>query len=347
MQPLIVAEGTGALGRGTASRPDVVRGIHPFHRHAWSRLDLRREPVIDLPPSFFIVGAPRCGTTSLSRALKEHPRISFSKPKETHYLLLVPPVLSEQELRALYVSLHHQELGPQHQAIGDGSVSYLYAPEAIRQALRFDPRARFVVMVRNPLDMLPSYHARMVYTLDENVADFAKAWALQSRRAASQDIPRRCRDPRLLQYGEVGRLGAHIERLFEVAGRDRCLAIVFDDFASEPGAVYRQVLDFVGVENDGRTKFRHKADNRGFASPWLQQFVMNPPPWAVRLVDVANGAMIGRMKRVRRRLKHLNTLRRERPELQDGMRRTLRDHFADDVRKLSALLERDLSHWLD
>ena len=347
MQRSIGAEPGRAAGDVLSSRHPGKRGIHPFHQHAWSRLDLRRHAAETLPPSFFIVGAPRCGTTSLSRALKEHPRVSFSKPKETHYLLLTPPELSNDELRALYISLHHQELGPQHQAIGDGSVSYLYAPEAIRQALRFDRRARFIVMVRNPVDMLPSYHARMVYTLDENVTDFAQAWALQSRRAAGRDIPKRCRDPRLLQYGEVGRLGAHVERLFEMAGRERCLAIVFDDFARDPGAVYRQVLDFVGVEDDGRAKFRHKAENRGFASPWLQQFVMNPPPWAVRLVDVANGAMIGRMKRVRRRLKNFNTVRRERPNLQDGMRETLRDHFADDVRKLSALLGRDLSHWLD
>jgi Sulfotransferase domain len=346
MQGSIVTDETGVLAREAASGRAGMLGIHPFHRHAWQHLDLRNHVGRNLPRSFFLVGAPRCGTTSLSQALKRHPQISFSKPKETHYLLLAPREFSDDELRALYISLHHRELGPQHQAIGDGSVSYLYAPEAIRQALRFDERARFVVMVRNPLDMLPSYHARMVYTLDENVTDFAQAWGLQSRRAAGQHVPKRCRDARLLQYGEVGRLGAHVERLFEVAGRDRCLAIVFDDFVSEPGAVYRKVLEFVGVGDDGRTNFRHKAENRGFASPWLQQFVMNPPPWAVRLVDVANGAMIGRMKRVRRRLKNLNTVRRERPKLQDGMRETLRDHFADDVRKLSALLDRDLRHWL-
>jgi Sulfotransferase domain len=347
MQSSIVADATGVLDREAASGRAGMLGIHPFHRRAWQHLDLRRHAGRDLPPSFFVVGAPRCGTTSLSRALTQHPQISFSKPKETHYLLLAPAELSDDELRALYISLHHKELGPQHEAIGDGSVSYLYAGEAIRQALRFDERARFIVTVRNPVDMLPSYHARMVYTLDENVSDFAQAWALQTHRAAGQHVPRRCRDARLLQYGEVGRLGAHIERLFEVAGRDRCLVVVFDDFVSEPRSVYRKVLEFVGVEDDGRTRFPHKAENRGFASPWLQQFVMNPPPWAVRLVEVANGTIIRRMKRVRRRLKRFNTVRQERPKLQDGMRETLRDHFADDVRKLSALLDRDLRHWLD
>jgi Sulfotransferase domain len=347
MQGLIVADGSGTLGREAAPGRPPIHGIHPFHRHAWSRLDLSRHAALDLPPSFFVVGAPRCGTTSLSRALKEHPKISFSKPKETHYLLLTPPGLSELELRALYISLHHQDLGPQHQAIGDGSVTYLYAPEVIRQALRFDGRARFIVMVRNPLDMLPSYHARMVYNLDENVTDFAQAWALQPRRAAGQDVSRRCRDPRLLQYGEVARLGARVEELFDVAGRERCLAIVFDDFVREPDAVYRRVLDFIGVEDDGRTKIRHKAESRSFKSPWLQQFVMNPPPWAVRLADAADSRMIGRMKRLRRRLKRFNTFPRERPKLRDGMREILRDHFAEDVRKLSALLDRDLSRWLD
>jgi hypothetical protein len=49
--------------------------------------DLVSEMRDDLPPSFFIVGAPRCGTTALSKALGGHPRIAFSKPKETHFLL--------------------------------------------------------------------------------------------------------------------------------------------------------------------------------------------------------------------------------------------------------------------
>ena len=39
----------------------------------------------DMPPSFYVVGAPRCGTTALSKALAGNPHISFSKPKETHF----------------------------------------------------------------------------------------------------------------------------------------------------------------------------------------------------------------------------------------------------------------------
>jgi Sulfotransferase family len=42
-------------------------------------------------PDFFLVGAPRCGTTSLSRYLAANPQVCFSRPKEPHYFSLLPP----------------------------------------------------------------------------------------------------------------------------------------------------------------------------------------------------------------------------------------------------------------
>jgi hypothetical protein len=298
------------------------------------------------PPGFFIVGAPRCGTTALSRAFKGHPAISFSKPKETHFFLLAPPKMADEELRATYLGLHHPDLAPRHEAMGDGSVGYLYSPEAIRRALRFDPRARFIAMVRNPLEMVPSYHARAIYSLDEDERDLARAWDLQGSRAAGRNIPRRCRDPRVLQYGEVGSLGKHVERLIKIAGRERCLIIVYDDLARDMGAVYRQVLKFLEIADDGRTSFARRSESRGFRSPFVQQFVMNPPSWTLHLIRFGNATMIQRMKRLRRRLKRFNTFPEERPALTPEMRAMLRAYFADDVYRLSALLSRDLTRWV-
>jgi hypothetical protein len=36
-------------------------------------------------PDFFVVGAPRCGSTAFCRYLAKHPAICFSRPKEPHY----------------------------------------------------------------------------------------------------------------------------------------------------------------------------------------------------------------------------------------------------------------------
>jgi len=54
-------------------------------------------------------------------------------------------------------------------------------------------------MLRNPLEMVPSYHHRMLYVLEENVRDFEKAWDLQEKRARGKRVPRRCMNGRLLE----------------------------------------------------------------------------------------------------------------------------------------------------
>jgi hypothetical protein len=300
----------------------------------------------NFPPSCFIVGAPRCGTTAISKALSRNPRISFSKPKEPHYFLEPRPGVGPDEQRRQYLSRYHRELNPEHQAIGDGSVSYLYEPEAIRRVLQFDPRAKFIVLVRDPVEMMRSYHSRMLFQLDEDEVDFTRAWELQESRAAGHNLPKRCREPMLLQYGFLGKLGMHLERLFEVAGRERCLVIVHDDFRDDLRAVYLRTLEFMGVDDDGRVKFKRTRATSSFKSPWLQQFVMNPPPWMFRLIALSNTRSLKRLKNLRKRIKTWNSSNaKPRQVFTDEMRAMLREYFADDVDKLSGLLSRDLGHW--
>ena len=69
--------------------------------------------------------------------------------------------------------------------------------------------------------MLPSYHQRIRYLLQEDEADFGKAWALQPARARGENVPKRCLDARLLMYSEIAKFGALVQRLFALAGRDR------------------------------------------------------------------------------------------------------------------------------
>jgi Sulfotransferase family len=86
------------------------------------------EVLADMPPAFFVVGAPRCGTTALSRALASHRHIRFSKPKETHFFLEDCSHMTTEAVRRLYLECFQPNLARDSQAIGDGSVSYLYSP---------------------------------------------------------------------------------------------------------------------------------------------------------------------------------------------------------------------------
>lgn len=306
---------------------------------------------------FFLVGAPRCGTTALSRYLRKHPSICFSLPKEPHFLAHAP----EQplgELRETYLHTFFPHRAERHTLLGEGSVSTLYSDLAIQRALALDPEARFLAMVRNPMELLPSYHQRLLYVLDEDVRDFATAWRLQDPRARGDRIPRRCRDPRMLQYAEIGRLGARIERLFELAGRERCLVIVHDDFRSDTAKVYEQVLAFLGLEHDGRTHFPRRLESRTFRSLALHRLLMRPPASLAQAVlrakvekeraRIADPKSIKKkawIKRARSRLLAWSSVSAPPAPLPPALRDELSERLAGDLALLSHLLGRNFAHW--
>lgn len=301
-------------------------------------------------PDFFLVGAPRCGTTALSRYLADNPQVCFSRPKEPHYFALLAPDASLDDLETAYLSRHFAHHHAGHRAIGEGSVSYLYSPHAIERILAVNPDARFIAMLRNPLEMLPSYHLRMLFILCEDVEDFAAAWRLQDARARGEHVPRHCIDARLLLYREVARYGVQIERLYRVAGRERCHVVVFDDLARDPAAVYREVLKFIGVDDDGRTAFKRRFPSRIYRSRWLQELLYSVRSRRAHAVDtLQRTARVnkgpGRRKSLVKRLARWNRIERRPAPLDAEMTATLRAALADDVAMLSGLLGRDLRHW--
>lgn len=312
-----------------------------------------------------IVGAPRCGTTSLARYLESHPGIDFSFVKEPHFFSQHDLTeLSDDELLATveqeYLARYFPEADGDTRMLMEGSVTYLYTPEQMEPILRLWPQAKFIIAVRDPFDMLPSLHQRLLFIGDETVKDFERAWDLAPQRALGRHIPRSCIEPKWLQYPEIGKLGSYVERFFRAVGRERCHVIVFDDFAANPAAVYREVLAFLGLPDDGRTDFAPRRESRAYRLGWLQRLLKRPP----RRVRLALGG-----QKFRRRFKKMDDVKPDHPligtilrwrkqvlrwnqrpapdtVLSPAMQARMREALAPDIIHLARLLRRDLSDWL-
>ena len=303
-------------------------------------------------PDFFIIGAPRCGTTSLSRYLMRHPQVCFSRPKETHYFSRLSGMPTEDELRRDYIDRYFAHRTAEESAAGEGSVSYIHLPAAIEQILHFNPAAKFIAMVRNPLTMLPSYHQKMLFLLQENEKDFARAWALQAARAQGRHLPTTCLDPRLLNYAEAASLGAQVERLFNMVGRERAHVIVFDDFTTDTLSVYRALLDFLELDYDGQTEFERRFESQMYRHYWLQRLLFITATKGGKYVDTLER----RSRKYRedgtikpnlvKRITKLNKGPAKPTPLSPQMADTVRQALHDDVRLLGELLQRDLGFWL-
>ena len=303
-------------------------------------------------PDFFIVGAPRCGTTALGRYLARNPQIGFSRPKESHYFSRITGIPTASELQHDYLERYFGHCTDRHRVMGEGSVTYLHLPEALQRILHFNPQARFIAMVRNPLSMLPSYHQRMLFLLQEDEQDFATAWSLESARARSEQLPRRCLDHRLLLYSDVAKLGFQINRLFEIVGREQAHVIVFDDLIAEPLSVYRKVVQFLGVDYDGQTTFERKLGSQMYRYGWLQKLLFAPVVRGGKIVDTLQRRKRkynedgSKQKIFIKRITGLNRVYKSPDPLSEPMLGILREVLRDDVALLSRVLNRDLSFWL-
>jgi len=292
-------------------------------------------------PNFFIIGAPKCGTTSLAAWLSEHPNIYMSPVKEPHFFdsdLKCSMVPNRRAYERLF-----RGATVEHKAIGEASVYYLFSKVAVPRIEQEIPGSRYIVMIRNPVDMAYSLYEQKVVTGNEHLKSFEEAWRLSEKRARGEAVTRRCREPKLLDYKSVCRLGEQLERLFRTVPRERILVLVLDDLKDNPRREYLKVLAFLGVPDDGRKEFPVKNPAKELRWPRLY--------YALREVGVALGvkrwlAAPGVWKLISAIIR-LNTKFRPREPMPSDLRAELIEYFRDDIHRLEKLLERDLSTWLE
>src|SRR5688572_26342484 len=138
-------------------------------------------------PNFFIVGAPRCGTTALYQYLRQHDRIFMPTVKECHFMADDFADFRRAHDLDEYLGLF-EGATPRHVAVGEASVFYLMSDIAIPNIEAFNPNARHVVMLRNPVELVQSLHEQLLGTLHEDEPDFETAWRLQETRRAGRRI---------------------------------------------------------------------------------------------------------------------------------------------------------------
>lgn len=288
-------------------------------------------------PNFFIIGAPKCATTSLASWLSAHPQIFMSARKEPNHFNTDHQRRMTPE-RADYEWLFN-DAGEQHKAVGEATVWYLYSREAIGHIEQYSPNARYIVCLRNPVEMAYSLYGQAVISGSEPIASFEEAWAACEQRKRGENVSRWATDPSFQVYSEVCLLGEQMERLYAQVPKERVLPVLLDDFKADAAGTYRRVLQFLQVDDDGRSDFSAKNTAKRIRFPWLHQLII----------------ILGYFKRwlgLRRDFGLLDkimgrTTQTYKPApLSPQMRQVLQDAFRADIEKLSRLLERDLSHWL-
>lgn len=289
-------------------------------------------------PNFFIVGAPKCGTTAINDYLGKHPDIFIPAIKEVHFfgrdLHFSKGALRDE---AAYLALFKGATEPR---LGEASVWYLYSRSAAQEIHAFNPNAKIVVMLRNPVDMLYSQHSQFLYNGNEDIADFREALAAEPERKAGRRIPKSAHLADGLFYSETARYAEQLERYFTTFGRDNVHVILYDDFRADLPGTYRQTLRFLGVREDFTPEFAVVNPNKRARSALLRDFVQAPPEGVKRLSRLFFPRSL--RQQVMKGLDRANIRYQARAPLDPVLRAELEHCFAPEVEKLGRLLGRDL-----
>lgn len=298
-------------------------------------------------PNVFLIGAPKAGTTSLSRWMSTHPDLFFCQPKEPTFWAADYPQLRITrgfDTRVAYERLFAGPEAQQARLRADGSTVYLYSQDAVPAIhAEVGPEARYVVALRNPADLVVSFHRTQQLLLNEDEADFATAW----QRSRDGELPTtKLLDPKLVDYPLVGNLGAAVERLLGVVDRAAVHFVRFEDLRDRPEQVWRELTAFLGLSAEPQPSFDvHNPSTRTFRSPLLHRLRQRPPALLagpmrrIRHLSLRSA----RMKKMRNRLWWRE---QPKPKVTDRTRAELTAYFADDIALLARLTGWDLSSWL-
>lgn len=296
-------------------------------------------------PNLFIVGAQKSGTSALTAMLNFHPQVFMSHPKEPGYLAFGESgypvrrrdgkpgktnryiVTSEADYLALFRGATEQQ-----KVLGEASTWYLYYPGMADRLRHYNPEAKVIIILRNPIDRAYSAwgHARRDEL--EPCENFADALAMEVQRNEPEY---------LLRYHELGRYSVPLAQFQACFDEDNLLVLFYQDLQESPDDLWYRLCQFLEVETIGLPPQRMNNRSGKPRSRKLQRVMRSH-----RLKSVLLGLLPYRFLTWLKMWADKANLRRF-PPMDQNVRNGLREYYREDINAVMKLTGRDLTVWLE
>ncbi len=277
--------------------------------------------------------------------LGQHPEIFMAAVKESHFFapdFRAPEArFSEEDYFALFSEARDERI------LGESSVGYLYSNVAAAQIKEFNPQAKIIIMLRNPVEMIHSYQSWLLAEGFEETKDFDADITGHGERNRIRFPPPRPDAPIPLRiYRKLGEFSPHVQRFFDLFGRRNIHVIIFDEFKADTERVYRETCEFLEVSSAFQLSFRVINSNRRARSEFLSRYLRSLRSPERNISYYVKYLVPQTWRRsVVQKLRDFNIKEEARPEMDFELQERLRAKSAPDVERLSEMLDLDLTHW--
>tara|TARA_S200000501_G_scaffold341861_1_gene351551 strand:- start:7992 stop:8957 length:966 start_codon:yes stop_codon:yes gene_type:complete len=312
-------------------------------------------------PNFFIVGAAKSGTTSIYNILENHPEIFMCPIKEPHHfskdikisnfndsykkrnIFDIDEYLSSENLEhkhiayindfSKYIQLFRNVTN--QKIIGEVSNGYLYSELAAREIFKFNPTAKIIIILREPVDRCFSHWlmdyriglSRSNSCIDDIMYDYNlndKIWGGLSHT-----------------YIQIGLYYDQVKRYVDIFPKENLKILFFKDLKNNPNKFEKEILNFLNLESSKNEKKIEKKFNQArvpkyrFSSLVYNYFISRP-----HLKKVIHPSLAKKFKNL------LFTPNFEKKNyLTSSDKNEIQKFFIEDINNLENLLEVNLSDW--
>jgi hypothetical protein len=293
-------------------------------------------------PNFLIVGAPKCGTTAMTRYLEAHPQLFVAERKDLHCFGSDLNFTQRPSRDLAAYQAHFTDASPAQQA-GEASVWYLFSTCAAAEIHAHNQEMRIIIMLRDPVDMMHALYTQLRFNGlgDEDLPSFEAALAAEPDRAAGRRLPPNTPLPEALLYRRAATYSEQVARYQAVFPPEQLHIILQDDLKADTAAAYQRTLAFLGVDEGFQPDLRPVNANKQVRSEGLRRLIGHTPG------SVKSAIPDSWRRGVRKQIKRLNSRHARRPTMDPAVQQRLRQEFRPEIERLAVLIDRDLSGWLD
>lgn len=278
----------------------------------------------------------------MHRYLKAHPEIFMPDVKELHFFgkdirARVPfAAQSEEEYLKLFAS------SESYKRRGEASIYYVYSQFAAQEMYAFNPEAKIIILIREPLELIYSLHFQHVFNQWCSDPDFATDLQLQEQEQGT--------DQEKIHYRSlIQRLPKNIATFQQLFGKDNVKIILAEEFLNNTSDVFRDTLKFLGVApsfkpeqfkqyNRNKTPRLKQASNifgqGSQTTAAMRQFIWKNP-WLYQFLYKLRYFLFF----------ELNAKEEKRPPMESQLKDQLQSEFTPIIKELEKICDKDLSGW--
>jgi hypothetical protein len=224
-------------------------------------------------PDFVVIGAQKAGTTSLHAALAQHPQVFLPTTKELHYFSSG----FDQPLAS-----YGAHFGPAkaEQVCGEATPYYLFHPAAPQRLAACLPKARLIVLLRDPVARSLSHYFHAIRRGNETLPLEAALAAEPERLAGAEAVLQlpggAHRAHQTQSYLARSRYDQQLPRFAAWQQAGRLLILRSEDLFNQATATLARVLAFLGLPESDAHHLNLPRQNSGegeatAVSAWQRQ----------------------------------------------------------------------------